>query len=82
MRPLRAPGLSEIWFSLFLFDAHQVAHLVDHAAHLGRIHELTGAMALVQLQPDQRRALVFRAADVAAGLGDLDGLALGHCPAP
>src|SRR5436190_6049096 len=47
IRALRAPGLSAIWLSFitnpsshFLIDAHQVAHLVDHAAHLRRIHEL------------------------------------------
>src|SRR3954447_15975954 len=54
MRPLRAPSLSAIWFSfivlpfalrpqqasaLFLVDAHQVLHLVDHAAHRRRVLE-------------------------------------------
>src|SRR4051794_15744678 len=98
MRALRAPALSAISFSLivlpsaleppvgrsarFLVDAHQVAHLVDHAAHLGRIHELAAAMALVQTQADQRAALILGAADMAAGLGDLDLLAFGHDRAP
>src|ERR1700754_1552648 len=77
MRPLRAPGLSAISLSFivkssgrFLVDAHQVLHLLDHATPLGRIDELAAAVALVQSQADQRAALVFRAADVAAGLGD------------
>src|SRR5450631_3356380 len=86
MRPLRAPGLSAISLSfivspsgrLVVFDAHQVPYLVDHAAHLGRIDEFAAAMALVQPQADQRATLVFRAADMAAGLGDLDLLAVGH----
>src|SRR5215471_8590780 len=59
-----------------------MAHLVDHAAHLGGIHELAAAMALVKPQADQRRALVVRAADMAAGLGDPDLLALGHGQVP
>jgi hypothetical protein len=59
-----------------------MAHLVDHAAHLGAVHELAGAMALVQPQADQRGALVVRAADVAAGLGNLDLLAFGQDRAP
>src|SRR3990167_3084505 len=94
MRPLRDPGLSAISFSLivrssapwpptgclarFLVDAQQMAHLVDHAAHLGRIHEFAAAMALVQSQPDQCCALIVCTADVAARLGDLDLLAVGH----
>src|SRR5260370_40520220 len=56
-----------------------MAHLLDHAAHLGRIDELAAAVALVQPQADQRATLVFRAADMAAGLGYLDLLAFGHC---
>src|SRR4029077_10374174 len=89
MRPLRAPGLSAISLSFivkssgrFLVDAHQVLHLLDHAAHLGRIDELAAAVALVQSQADQRATLVSRAADVAAGVGDLDLLAFGHDPLP
>src|SRR5712692_1190524 len=85
MRGLRAPGLSAISLSFivnsssrFLVDAHQVLHLPDHAAHLGRIDEFAAAVALVQPQADQRATLVFRAADMAAGLGDLDLLAVGH----
>src|ERR1700733_5038965 len=69
MRPLRAPSLSAIWFSfivvpsapgpggasaLFLFDAHQVLHLVDHAAHRRRVLEDGAAVALVQPQALQR----------------------------
>src|SRR3954468_11500040 len=59
-----------------------MAHLVDHAAHLGRIHELARAMTLVQSQADQRATLVLGAADVAARLGDLDLLAVSHGPVP
>src|ERR1700730_392561 len=88
MRGLRGPGLSASSLSFigdsssgFLVDAHQMAHLLDHAAALGRICELAAAVALVQPQADQRATLVFRAADVAARLGDLD-LLVGHGPAP
>src|SRR5688500_665681 len=59
-----------------------MAHLVDHAAHLGGIHELARAVTLVQSQADQRAALILGAADVAARLGDLDLLAVGHGGVP
>src|SRR5271170_4078865 len=93
MRPLRAPSLSAIWFSfivlpsapgpggasaLLLFDAHQVLHLVDHAAHRRSVLEDGAAVALVQSKALQCVALVDRAADRAAGLGDLDRLLVAH----
>src|SRR5260370_10792052 len=85
MRGLRAPGLSAIWLSFivnsssrFLVDAHPMAHLLVHTPHLGRICEFAAAVALVQPQADQRATLVFRAADMSAGLGDLDLLAVCH----
>src|SRR5215813_12236574 len=69
MRRLRAPSLSAIWFSFigrslsgFFVDAHQVLHLVDHAAHRRRVLEDTAAVALVQAQALQRGELIVRAA--------------------
>src|SRR4051812_41593909 len=51
---------------------HHMLHLAEHAAHLGGVGQLHGAVHLVQPQPDQRLALVGRAADRRSGLGDLD----------
>src|ERR1700740_2585738 len=54
-------------------------NLSDHAANLRGILQLGGAADLVELQPDQRRALRVMAADRAAGVLDLDRLCgLGH----
>src|ERR1051326_2850354 len=53
---------------------HEVADLVDHAAHRGRILERALAVALVEPEPLQRRLLVAGPADRAGGLLDGDGL--------
>src|SRR5882757_5484198 len=88
MRRLRAPALSAISLSFIVrslsgfLGAHEVTHLVDHAAHRRRVLEDAAAVALVQPQALQRGELVVRAADRAAGLGDLDLLGLGHGRAP
>src|SRR5262249_34676152 len=88
MRRLRAPALSAIWLSFIVrslsgfLGAHEVAHLVDHAAHRRRVLEDAAAMALVQSQALQGGELIVRAADWAAGLGDLDLLGFGHSHAP
>src|SRR5437660_5602773 len=84
MRRLRAPALSAIWLSFIVrslsgfLGAHEVTHLVDHAAHRGRVLEDTAAMALVQAEALQRGKLVVRAPDWAAGLDDLDLLLVCH----
>src|SRR3712207_2398784 len=88
-RLLRAPWLSRISFSFivvalaFAFVAlvrsgllrhrHHMLHLADHSADLRGIRQLDRLVHLVEAQPDQRLALVRRAADRGAGLGDLDG---------
>src|SRR5690349_8908702 len=88
MRRLRAPALSAISLSFIVrslsgfLGAHEVAHLVDHAAHRGRILEHAAAMPFVEAEALERGELVVRAADRAAGLGDLDLLGLGHGHAP
>src|SRR5881394_3077128 len=88
MRRLRAPALSAISLSFIVrslsgfLGAHEVTHLVDHAAHRRRVLEDAAAVAFVQPQALQRGELVVRAADRAAGLGDLDLLGLGHGLAP
>src|SRR3954470_2563801 len=51
---------------------HHMLHLAEHAAHLGGVGQLHGAVHLVEPQPDQRLALVGRAADRGSGLGQLD----------
>src|SRR6187455_3681141 len=61
-----------------LIDAHQVAHLVDHAAHRRRVLEDPAAVALVQAEALQRGELIVRAADRAAGLDDLERLLVRH----
>src|SRR4051794_25248670 len=55
-------------------------HLPDHAADLGGVRQLDRAVHLVEAEPDQRLALVGRAADRRSGLGELEGLGvfLGH----
>src|SRR6187455_316722 len=62
----------------FLIDAHQMAHLVDHAAHRRRVLEDLAAVALVEAQALQGRELIVRAADRASRLGDLERLLVGH----
>src|SRR5579884_4176871 len=47
-------------------------HLLDHAADLGGVRQLDRAVHLVETEPDQRLALVGRAADRRSRLGDLD----------
>src|SRR5436309_15981800 len=60
-------------------DADEMLNLCDHAAHRGGILKFGNPADLVELQPDQRRALRVVAADRAAGLLDLDRLCgLGH----
>src|SRR5690242_14542197 len=44
-------------------DADEMVNLFDHAAHLGRIRQFGDPADLVELQPDQRRALRVMAAD-------------------
>src|ERR1700722_10204798 len=91
MRFLREPALSAIslsfialspyvYVSLFLVDdADEMLNLRDHAANCGCVRKLGDAADLVELEPDQRRALRVMAADRAAGLLDLDHLCgLGH----
>src|SRR5579863_4577619 len=92
IRFLREPALSAIslsfialspcYFLLLLADdADEMLNLGDHAANLGGILQLGDAADLVELQPDQRRALRVVAADCAMGLLDLDRLCgLGHRP--
>src|SRR5690349_24422341 len=58
-------------------DADEMVNLLDHAAHLSRIRQLGDPADLVELQPDQRRALRVMAADRASDLLDLD-LLCGH----
>src|SRR4051812_43470102 len=77
-RPDRTPPL----LCRLLFDAHQMAHLVDHAAHRRRVLEDTAAVALVQPQALQRGVLIFSPPDRAAGLGDRYRLLIGHGHAP
>src|SRR5262249_2356852 len=57
-------------------------HLVDHAAHRRRVLEDAAAVALVEPQALQGGELVVGASDRAAGLDDLDLLAVGHGHAP
>src|SRR5688500_2878613 len=55
-------------------------HLCDHAAHFRRVLQRCTTAELVQPEPDQRLALIGRAADGAAGL--LHNYRLGHRSAP
>src|SRR3546814_16497825 len=55
------PGVSAL-------DEHQVLHLVDHAAHRGRVLELARAVELVEAEAHERRPLVLLAPDRAADL--------------
>src|SRR3954454_6149604 len=57
---------------LLPLHAHHMLHLADHAANFGRVLELDAPVHLVEAEPDQRLALVGRAADRGSGLGELD----------
>src|SRR4051794_21727858 len=59
---------------LLVDDANEMVNLQDHAAHRRGVRQFAGAPDLVELEPDQRRALRLMAADRAAGLLDLDRL--------
>src|SRR5215467_1827517 len=88
MRRLRAPALSAISLSFIVrslsgfLGAHEMTHLVDHAAHRRRILEHAAAMPLVEAEALERGELVFRAPDRAAGLDHLDLLLVSHGCAP
>src|SRR3954470_5823586 len=56
----------------FRYRNHML-HLPDHAADLGGVRQLDRAVHLVEAEPDQRLALVGRAADRRSGLGELEG---------
>src|SRR5919112_6599531 len=85
MRALVAPSLSRISESFMtpsslpvrgvVLDAHEVLDLLDHAAHRRGVGQGRGAVQLVELEPDQRLALLGVAADRRADLLDLQGLA-------
>src|SRR5574338_114875 len=55
-----------------LFHLDQVLHLLHLAEHFGRALDLDRTVKLVEPEPGQRRPLRLVAADVRAGLGDLD----------
>src|SRR6188474_1612425 len=67
-------------FSLLsIHHAHDVPHLVDHAARHRRVRQIARAADLVQAEPDQRCPLVVVAPHRAAGLSDFDGFGMaGH----
>src|SRR3712207_5026458 len=87
MRLRVAPSLSRISLSFMTRsslprgvvrnDAHEVLDLFDHAANRGRVFQGRGPMKLVELEPDQRLALLGLAADRGSDLLDGDGLAAG-----
>src|ERR1043166_3094777 len=85
IRFLRAPGRSaSSWSfivrlpSLVLDHTHDVVNSADHAARRRRVGQFGHAADLVELQSDQRLALPVVAAGGAAGLFDLDRLAVTH----
>src|SRR5579871_3935494 len=88
IRFLREPALSAISLSFIIpfpillalaHDANEILNPGDHAANLGGIAQFGHPADLVELQPDQCRALRMVAADRAAGLLDFDRLCgLGH----
>src|SRR5690606_32453550 len=88
-RTLLAPGLSRSSFKRVMFvtslladDADEMRDLVDHAAHFGRINQLTLLVHLVEPEPDQGRALALLTADRRTDLLDDDGLGFSHCTSP
>src|SRR3712207_3479167 len=96
MRFLVEPSLSRISLSFMTFsslpqalvvldNAHEVLDLFDHAAHRRGVGKRRGPMKLVELQADQRLALLGVATDRRSDLlnGDGGSLSLGlvrHCP--
>src|SRR3712207_2885604 len=83
MRALVAPALSRMSVSftapslLPVDDAHEVLHLLDHAAHRRSVGQGRGAVELVELEAAQRLALLGIAAEGRADLLDRQGLTLG-----
>src|SRR4051812_34081904 len=76
-RPHPNPSPEGEGLGVLPLDRHHMLHLADHAANLGRVLELDAPVHLVEAEPDQRLALVGRAADRRPGLGELD---LRHLP--
>ncbi len=68
--------LSSIINLLKHFD--QVADLVNHAAHFGRIHQFTGATNFAQTQTTHSRAVGFFGSNGATHQLDFDGLLCCH----
>src|SRR3712207_682751 len=79
MRFLVEPSLSRISLSFMTLsslpvdNAHEVLDLFDHAAHRGGVGKLGGPMKLVELQADQRLALLGVATDRRSDLLNGDG---------
>src|SRR5919107_2412093 len=79
MRFLVAPSLSRISLSFMTLsslpvdNAHEVLDLLDHAAHRRGVGKRRGPMELVELQADQRLALLGVATDRGPDLLNGDG---------
>src|SRR6476646_5433235 len=65
--------------SLAFDDANEVRDLGDHAAHRRRVLKRRAPPDAVETEPDERLALLMRAANRAAGLLDDDCLACHDC---
>src|SRR5690606_40478363 len=88
-RTLLAPGLSRSSFKRVMFvtslladDADEMRDLVDHAAHFGRINQLTLLVHLVEPEPDQGRALALLTADRRTDLLHDAGFLFSHWTSP
>src|SRR3712207_3959278 len=80
IRFFEAPSLSRISLSFMTLsslpvdNAHEVLDLLDHAADRGRVFQGRSTVKLVELETDQRLALLGLAADRRADLLNGDGL--------
>src|SRR3954454_5451517 len=83
-RALREPGADlRVFSSMMSEHLHEVADLVDHAAHCGRVLQLGDRVHLAQAEAAHGGAMRFLGADGAAHQLHLDRVLLGgHVVAP